>query len=73
MTSGGQQLIIKPPEPTTKPRRLTKAEIDLWHKRIGHINYQSLYHMTSRNLVAGTSKIPLVKHICESCVIDKMQ
>jgi hypothetical protein len=48
------------------------SQILLWYKRIGHVNFQSLYHMTSRNLVAGTSRIPLIKHTCSSCILGKM-
>jgi transposase InsO family protein len=34
--------------------------------------FQSLNHMTSRNLVVGTPRIPLIKHICSSYMIGKM-
>ena len=55
--------------PSTRP---SNADIHLWHKRIGHINYQGLYHMTSKNLVAGVPAIPLIKHICSSCMLGKL-
>jgi hypothetical protein len=61
------------PQPPVVPksRRLTPGEIDLWHKRIGHVNFQSLYHMTTRGLVCGVPHVPHVKRICESCILGK--
>ena len=37
--------------------RSAKGESDLWHKRLGHLNYKSLGHMSSKNLVHGIPKI----------------
>jgi hypothetical protein len=51
--------------------RLSKSHFDLWHRRIGHINYQSLYHMRNRDLVAGTPRVPFVKHVCFSCMLHE--
>jgi hypothetical protein len=48
------------------------SQILLWHKRICHVNFQSLYHMTTHNLIAGTPRIPLIKHTCSSCMLGKM-
>jgi hypothetical protein len=48
------------------------SQILLWHKRICHVNFQSLYHMTNQNLVVGTPRIPLIKHTCSSCMLGKM-
>jgi IS30 family transposase len=54
-----------------KPRRLSPGEIDLWHCCIGHVNFQSLYHMTTQGLVYGVPIIPYVKRIRESCILGK--
>ena len=48
-------------------------EIDLWHKRIGHVNLQKLKYMMSHNLVTG---LPLFRegnmhHVCEACQFGK--
>ena len=65
-----------PPSPDSaakiaRPAKIPTQAIHLWHRRIGHINYQSLYHMTSRKLIAGVPAIPLIKHICASCALGK--
>ena len=49
------------------------AEIDLWHKRNGHVNLQKLKDMLSRNLVSG---LPLFRestthHVCQACQFGK--
>ena len=49
------------------------AKIELWHKRIGHVNLQKLKNMQSHNLVNG---LPLFKdrnmhQLCESCQYGK--
>lgn len=46
--------------------------IDLWHRRLAHINFQSLYHMTHRNLVNGVPSIPYLKRPCSNCVMGKL-
>ena len=33
-----------------------ESDIDLWHKRIGHINYQSLKDLQSKQVVFGLPK-----------------
>ena len=35
--------------------------IDLWHRRFAHVNMQSLYHMTTQNLVNGVRALPYLK------------
>jgi hypothetical protein len=45
--------------------------VELWHKRIGHINLQSLYHLSISGIVTGMPKLPLVKYPCSSCIQGK--
>jgi histone deacetylase 1/2 len=47
-------------------------EADLWHQRCGHLNFQSMYHMTNKDLVVGIPKLPLLRRICRSCALGKM-
>jgi hypothetical protein len=62
-----------PPTPApSPPPRLPTTKIYLWHRRIGHANYQALYHMTSRGFIIGTPEIPFIKHVCSSCATRKM-
>ena len=49
------------------------AEVDskLWHKRLGHLNYRSLGHLSSKKLVCGIPKIMKPEKSCEVCMKDK--
>lgn len=67
-----QNVIVEPGKIPSSKISLPHSQILLWYKRIGHVNFHSLYHITSRNLVVGTPKIPLIKHIYSFCMIGKM-
>lgn len=43
----------------------------LWHARLGHLNFQSINHMTSSNLVRGVPKISKISKVCNSCMLGK--
>jgi hypothetical protein len=45
--------------------------VELWHKRVGHLNNQSLYNLSKRNMVLGLPNLPLVRSTCEACVLSK--
>jgi hypothetical protein len=51
----------------------TSQQARIWHKRLGHTNYQRLYHMTSKNLVAGMPPIHHVVLDCEVCLKAKQR
>ena len=36
--------------------RSAEGESELWHKRLGHMNYKCLGHMGSKNLIHGITK-----------------
>ena len=61
-------------EPTHLPINSTSrfSQTQVWHKRLGHLNYQSLYHLTTKQLVAGIPALSLTKHVCPSCMIGKL-
>lgn len=40
----------------------------LWHKRLGHLNFQSLGHMSSKKLVYSIHKFLKPKKSCEICM-----
>jgi hypothetical protein len=44
---------------------------ELWHGRIGHLNYQSLYHLSKLNMVTGLPPLSLLKTTCEPCILGK--
>ena len=49
------------------------AEIDLWHKRIGHVNFQKLKSMQANEIVYGLPKFKdkSLHYVCEACQFGK--
>ena len=49
-----------------------ESDIDLWHKRIGHINYQRLQELQTKQVVFDLLKFSGRKaQICEACQLGK--
>ena len=48
-----------------------KGDSELWHKILGHLNFRSLGHMSSKKLVPGISKIMKPEKSCEICMKGK--
>jgi hypothetical protein len=50
----------------------TKLDIDLWHRRIGHVNFWRLQDLQTRKVVVGLPKFSGRKaQICEACQLEK--
>jgi hypothetical protein len=49
----------------------SSPEVTLWHQRTGHLNFQSLYHLSHRNMVTGMPILPLVQKTCDTCIMGK--
>jgi transposase InsO family protein len=50
------------------------GDIGIWHKRIGHVNFQRLKLMEKRNLVGGLPKFGTeegMSEVCEACQLGK--
>ena len=49
------------------------ADINIWHKRIGHANVQRLKLMQSKGLVTGLPmfKVAEFHKVCEACQFGK--
>ncbi|KAK9927640.1 hypothetical protein M0R45_024816 [Rubus argutus] len=43
----------------------------LWHRRLGHLNFQSLKHLHQHDMVHGLPKIQEVNEVCEGCALGK--
>ena len=43
----------------------------LWHCRYGHLSFQNLNILQSKNMVLGLPKIDIAKNECEDCLIGK--
>jgi hypothetical protein len=49
-----------------------ESDIDLWHKWIGHVNYQRLQDLQTKQVVLGLPKFSGHKtQICEACQLGK--
>jgi len=44
----------------------------LWHQRCGHLNFNSLKVLKTRNMVIGLPTIDAMKNLCERCIMGKM-
>jgi hypothetical protein len=45
---------------------------DLWHKRLGHLNHQTAFHMSSKKFFIGLPPLQVGKdRKCEACVLGK--
>lgn len=43
----------------------------LWHRRLGHLNFQSLKHLQDNDMVHGLPLIQEASEICEGCAVGK--
>jgi hypothetical protein len=49
-----------------------KSDIDLWHKRIGHVNFRRLQDLQKKQVVFGLPKFSgRTAQICEACQLGK--
>lgn len=51
--------------------RSTEGESELWHKRLRHMNYRSLGHLSLNNLVHEIPKIVAPEKSCDICMRGK--
>jgi hypothetical protein len=50
------------------------GDIGIWHKRVGHVNFQCLKLMEKQNLVGGLPKFgkkKVMSKVCETCQLGK--
>nr|KAJ0217724.1 hypothetical protein LSAT_V11C300103190 [Lactuca sativa] len=51
------------------------AEIDdqscLWHKRMGHVNFNSMKLMIDKKMIEGVPQIKIPSQLCEGCLVGK--
>ena len=46
----------------------------LWHARFGHLNFASLMRLQKSDMVSSLPPLQaLLKHVCEGCILGKMQ
>ena len=39
-----------------------------WHRRYGHLNFQSLKRLSSKEIVRGLPKLEILENICRDCI-----
>ena len=50
------------------------SDAKLWHARFGHLNFASLLRLQKFEMVSSLPKLEApVKHVCEGCILGKMQ
>ncbi len=50
------------------------GNIGIWHKRVGHVNFQCFKLMEKQNLVGGLPKFgteKVMSKVCETCLLGK--
>ena len=49
------------------------SDVEMWHKRIGHISMQTLQNMLRKNVVNGLPKLNIceISKVCEACQYGK--
>lgn len=47
-------------------------ELQLWHKRFGHLSYKNVRHLKLNNMVDGIGEVHIDGGFCESCAESKM-
>ncbi len=50
------------------------GDIRIWHKWVGHVNFQCLKFMEKQNLVGGLPKFgakEVMSEVCEGCQLEK--
>ena len=53
-------------------RKKVESNIDLWHKRFGHVNFPRVWEMQTKNIVYGLPKFTGRNgQVCEACELGK--
>ncbi|MCO5555332.1 hypothetical protein L7F22_008878 [Adiantum nelumboides] len=50
------------------------SDAKLWHAHFGHLNFASLLRLQNSDMIASLPPLEApVKHVCEGCILGKMQ
>nr|GFB55851.1 integrase, catalytic region, zinc finger, CCHC-type, peptidase aspartic, catalytic [Tanacetum cinerariifolium] len=53
--------------------KASKTKSWLWHRRLSHLNFGAINHLTRQGLVRGLSKLKFEKdHLCSACAMGKI-
>nr|GEW16376.1 integrase, catalytic region, zinc finger, CCHC-type, peptidase aspartic, catalytic [Tanacetum cinerariifolium] len=60
------------PNPICLMAKATSSQARLWHRRLSHLNYDTINLLLKNDIVIGLSKLKFVKdHLCSSCELGK--
>ncbi|GKE41802.1 retrovirus-related pol polyprotein from transposon TNT 1-94, partial [Tanacetum coccineum] len=60
------------PNPICLMAKATSSQAWLWHRRLSHLNFDSINLLSKNDIVIGLSKLKFVKdHLCSSCELGK--
>nr|GEV42218.1 retrovirus-related Pol polyprotein from transposon TNT 1-94 [Tanacetum cinerariifolium] len=60
------------PNPICLMAKATSSQAWLWHRRLSHLNFDTINLLSKNDIVVGLPKLKLVKdHLCSSCELGK--
>nr|GFA28123.1 retrovirus-related Pol polyprotein from transposon TNT 1-94 [Tanacetum cinerariifolium] len=60
------------PNPICLMAKATSSQVWLWHRRLSHLNFDTINLLSKNNIVVGLPKLKFVKdHLCSSCELGK--
>nr|GEZ63927.1 integrase, catalytic region, zinc finger, CCHC-type, peptidase aspartic, catalytic [Tanacetum cinerariifolium] len=60
------------PNPFCLMAKATLLQAWLWHRRLSHLNFDTIYLLSKYHIVTGLSKLKFIKdHLCSSCELGK--
>nr|GFB26881.1 integrase, catalytic region, zinc finger, CCHC-type, peptidase aspartic, catalytic [Tanacetum cinerariifolium] len=60
------------PNPICLMAKVTSSQAWLWHRRLSHLNFDSINLLSKNDIVFGLPKLKFVKdHLCSSCELGK--
>nr|GEV10427.1 hypothetical protein [Tanacetum cinerariifolium] len=60
------------PNPICLMAKATSSQAWLWHRRLSHLNFDTINLLSKNDIVIGLSKLKFVKdHLCSSCELGK--
>ncbi|GJY37793.1 retrovirus-related pol polyprotein from transposon TNT 1-94 [Tanacetum coccineum] len=60
------------PNPICLLAKATSSQAWLWHRRLSHLNFDTINLLSKNNIVTGLLKLKFVKdHLCSSCELGK--
>nr|GEZ31225.1 hypothetical protein [Tanacetum cinerariifolium] len=63
---------INSPNPICLMAKATSSQAWLWHRRLSHLNFDTIHLPSKNDIVVGLPKLKFVKdHLCSSCELGK--